>query len=155
LNFVGKHGIVASNGNTIGKIDGLTLVGDQPVQFSGINAYSNAAVNLGSNMIIQGFWCGIITRGNATVYAEGVTVRGCVTGLNCADSTIYASNSLIEDNEHWCLNSFRTGFIQVDNAIIRNNAGGAIAVGAVSIVQAKNASISGTTQVDSKGALIQ
>ena len=155
LNFVANHGIEASRGNTIGKIDGFTIAGDLTDYYHGVWARDNASIILGPNMIVQGFWCGILARRNGTVLAEGITVRNCTeTGLNCGDATIFANGALVENNARG-LYSFRTGFIQVDNATIRNNTYYAITVEAISLVQAKSATISGSIIVDPKGAFLQ
>ena len=156
LNFIGKHGIDADNGYSIGKIDGLTLVGDQTNYCNGINAYNNASVILGNNMIVMNFYCGILSRSNATVIASGITIQSCsYGGINCGDSTVWVVDALIENNAQWGLHSYRTGYIQADNAIIRNNTTGAVLVQEISLVEAFGATISGTTSVDPKGALLQ
>lgn len=154
LNFVGQKGIYASNGNTIGKIDGFTLVGDQTNH--GIGAYYNASIILGPNMIVRNFRSGIVSRSKATVYAWNIVIQNCTEqGINCGDSSVLVNNALIENNVGWGLQCFRTGFIRAENSIIRNNTGGAVTIGAISLVQANNATISGTTSVDPKGELFQ
>lgn len=111
--YRGVDGFVVNDGNTIGLIDGFTLLGTTGYISSGIVGRNGATIKLGSNMRISGFYTGVRAENNATIIANGIQ-----STLN-TDGGFYSSKGgLIEANNAEASYNGQYGFLAEQNGSI-------------------------------------
>lgn len=159
INF-SLSGLMVSNGNTLGLIDGFTFVGIG--DGAGIFAQNNATITCGPNMIVKEFMRGVFAtvnsyimainitsinnskNGIASYYSSFINADGATSSDNGTNS-VYAPGGIISfingRSEYNGLNGIHAlmgGNVYADNAVIRfNNTG--IRAGRSGFVRAVNA----------------
>ncbi len=130
LQFTSSTGIFVRNGASIALIDGFKILGpgSSILHSNGIHAQHNGSIKLGANIIIDGWYSGLVSTWSSYIScASGITVKNCYQGIYAyGNSIIYSDNATVSNNDYG-LFSIRNSYIQCNNAIVSNNTIGAFA----------------------------
>ncbi len=136
LQFNGTSGIVANNGNQLGKIDGFTIKGDLSPGTTGLHAILSSMITTGESITVSSFARGIVAEHDATIIANNVTSENNIDigvysysgGYIAANSAVSSGNlagfvaegaSIIEANNAEALNNIENGFASLYNSTLR------------------------------------
>lgn len=136
----GVNGVYVANGNKLGYLDNLSLIGQLSSQTNGIYAYKGGNIVCGSNMSVQKFSNGIIAERESYVEAPSIKTE---YNSNCGiianqGSSIIAENAVARYNTSNGIDANATSNIYTDNAIASYNGNVGVGVSGNSLVAAQH-----------------
>jgi hypothetical protein len=95
----GVNGVYVANGNRLGFLDNLNLIGQMSEGTVGICAFNGGSIECGTNVVVQKFYNGVYAVDNSFIHAPNIKSENNSGGLVAGGtSIIYAPNAVIDNN---------------------------------------------------------
>ncbi|MCH6258206.1 hypothetical protein MLD52_16715 [Puniceicoccaceae bacterium K14] len=118
------NGISLTNGNVLGKMEGITLnAGAIPGSSTGIIATKNATF-IGSNLVINGFYRGVLCQWEACIEIPNSDIKNSIyMGIDAWGATILATNSSVTGGGNNGVYAHANSQILINNGTVTGNSG--------------------------------
>ena len=135
----GENGFAVKNGNKLGFLDGVTLVGNNQTGY-GLYAFGSGNISCGENISISNFNRGLFATSNSHIFCIGIAISySGDNGITCdSGSVVRANNSIITNSGGMGVMVSSQSLVNVSGATISSNSRSGAAADMGSVIIADN-----------------